>query len=67
METINYLNVFGVRKTLSETQFSVEIQPIIPRTLARLAGLANDRVYSWRHQVRMLFAYLAGSLASMRL
>jgi starch phosphorylase len=43
---------------MSGTQFSVEIQPIIPRALARLEELANDLVYSWSRQVRTLFAYL---------
>ena len=43
---------------MTGTQFSVEIQPIIPGALARLEELANDLIYSWSRQVRTLFAYL---------
>jgi starch phosphorylase len=40
------------------SRFQLEVQPHIPRTLARLEELANDLVYSWDRRVRALFARL---------
>lgn len=37
------------------TRFSLEVQPKIPRQLARLEELANDLLYSWDRNVRALF------------
>ena len=44
------------------TRFSLEVQPIIPRRLARLTELANDLLYSWDSQVRSLFVRLDARL-----
>ncbi len=40
---------------MSGTQFSLEIQPLIPSKLNRLHELANNLLYSWDSQVRGLF------------
>jgi starch phosphorylase len=40
---------------MSETRFTLEVQPRIPEQLARLEELANDLFYSWDRQVRSLF------------
>lgn len=40
---------------MSETRFTLEVQPRIPHELARLEELANDLYYSWDRQVRGLF------------
>jgi len=43
---------------MSGTRFSLEVQPRIPQSLARLEELANDLFYSWDRQVRRLFTRL---------
>lgn len=40
---------------MSSTRFTLEVQPRIPKSLARLEELANDLLYSWDRQVRGLF------------
>lgn len=40
---------------MTETRFTLEVQPRIPEQLARLEELANDLFYSWDRQVRGLF------------
>jgi len=40
------------------TQFTLEIQPVIPVQLKRLDELANDIRYSWDSQIRSLFVRL---------
>ncbi|MCG6975529.1 MAG: alpha-glucan family phosphorylase [Acidiferrobacterales bacterium] len=40
---------------MSATRFTFEVQPRIPKRLARLQELANDLLYSWDRQVRGLF------------
>ena len=40
---------------MSGTTFSVEVQPVVPARLARLADLANDLYYSWDRGVRRIF------------
>ena len=40
---------------MSGTRFTLEVQPVLPARLARLAELANDLLYSWERQVRGLF------------
>lgn len=40
---------------MNGTRFSLEVQPILPEPLKRLAELANDLFYSWERSVRDLF------------
>ena len=40
------------------TQFSIEIQPLLPKQFARLPELSNDLYYSWNYGVRGLFRHL---------
>ncbi len=40
---------------MNGTRFSLEVQPILPESLKRLAELANDLLYSWDRSVRGLF------------
>jgi starch phosphorylase len=40
------------------TQFSIEIQPVLPEQFARLPELANDLYYSWNYGVKGLFRHL---------
>jgi len=40
---------------MAGTRFSLEVQPVIPKRIARLDELANDLLYSWDRQVRRLF------------
>ena len=47
---------------MTETRFTLEVQPRIPEQLARLEELANDLFYSWDRQVRGLFHGLDRSL-----
>jgi starch phosphorylase len=41
--------------SMAGTMFSVEVQPVLPGRLARLADLANDLYFSWDRGVRRLF------------
>jgi starch phosphorylase len=43
---------------MSGTRFTLEVQPRIPKALARLPEIANDLVYSWSRPARGLFANL---------
>lgn len=43
---------------MNGTRFSLEVQPILPESLKRLAELANDLFYSWDRSVRGLFQRL---------
>ena len=47
-----------VKQQDTGTQFSVEIQPLLPEQFARLPELANDLYYSWNYTVRGLFRHL---------
>ena len=40
------------------TQYVLEVNPIVPKALARLSDLANDLWYSWDRPTRELFARL---------
>ena len=40
------------------TPFSLEVNPTLPRRLARLEELANNLLYSWDRQTRLLFSRL---------
>jgi starch phosphorylase len=40
---------------MTGTRYILEVQPLIPPRLARLAELADDLLYSWDRQVRGLF------------
>ena len=40
---------------MTGTRYSLEVQPVLPERLKRLAELANDLLYSWDRQVRSLF------------
>jgi starch phosphorylase len=40
---------------MTGTRFDLEVQPIIPASIARLEELANDLMYSWDRQIRRLF------------
>ncbi len=40
---------------MAGTTFSVEVQPVLPDRLVRLADLANDLYFSWDRGVRRLF------------
>lgn len=40
---------------MSNTRFTLEVQPRLPRRLQRLTELANDLLYSWDRQARGLF------------
>jgi len=40
---------------MTGTRYTIEVQPVLPSRLARLAELANDLLYSWDRQVRGLF------------
>jgi starch phosphorylase len=40
---------------MTGTRYTLEVQPVIPARLSRLAELANDLLYSWDRQVRGLF------------
>lgn len=40
---------------MAGTRFTIEVQPRIPESLARLEELANNLLYSWDRQVRGLF------------
>ncbi|WKE64818.1 alpha-glucan family phosphorylase [Gallaecimonas kandeliae] len=42
--------------------FSLEIQPSLPPSLARLEDLANDLLYSWNADVRSIFSRLDSAL-----
>jgi glycogen phosphorylase len=42
----------------SGTTFSLEVNPTLPRRLARLEELANNLLYSWDRQTRLLFSRL---------
>ncbi|MEE8428454.1 MAG: DUF3417 domain-containing protein, partial [Gammaproteobacteria bacterium] len=37
------------------TRFTLEVRPILPDQLARLAELAEDLLYTWERGVRSLF------------
>ena len=43
---------------MTGTRFDLEVQPVLPKVLARLEELANDLVYSWNRPIRTLFAHL---------
>ncbi|HHM05863.1 MAG TPA: glycosyltransferase family 1 protein [Gammaproteobacteria bacterium] len=43
---------------MNGTRFSLEVQPQIPKRLARLEELANDLMYSWDRRIRGLFVRL---------
>lgn len=43
---------------MAGTRFTLEVQPRIPESLARMEELANDLFYSWDRQVRRLFTRL---------
>ncbi|MFV8816915.1 alpha-glucan family phosphorylase [Haliea sp. E17] len=43
---------------MAGTRFPLEVQPIIPEALERLADLANDLVYSWERSIRQLYERL---------
>ena len=47
---------------MAGTQFSIEVQPIVPERIARLKELANDLLYSWDREVRRLFFRLDSRL-----
>ena len=47
---------------MAGTQFSLEVQPTLPRKLSRLQELAEDLLYSWDRQVRGLFFRLDRNL-----
>lgn len=40
---------------MSGTRYVLEINPVIPKRLARLQEIANDLLYSWDREVRSLF------------
>src|SRR5260221_2442510 len=40
------------------TTFSLEVNPTLPSRLARLEELANNLLYSWNRQTRLLFSRL---------
>jgi len=40
---------------MTGTRYTIEVQPVLPARLARLAELANDLLYSWDRQVLGLF------------
>lgn len=40
---------------MNGTRYSLEVQPLLPERLQRLADLANDLLYSWDRSVRNLF------------
>ncbi len=40
---------------MNGTRYSLEVQPVLPAPLKRLAELANDLLYSWDRSVRNLF------------
>ena len=46
------------RPSSKGTQFSIEIQPVLPEQFARLPELSNDLYYSWNYGVRGLFRHL---------
>ncbi len=46
----------------SSTTFSLEVSPTLPRRLARLEELANNLLYSWDRQTRLLFSRLDPNL-----
>jgi starch phosphorylase len=48
----------GDSQTGKGTQFSIEIQPVLPKQFARLPELSNDLYYSWNYSVRGLFRHL---------
>jgi starch phosphorylase len=43
---------------MTGTRFLLEVRPVIPERLKRLAELSNDLLYSWDSQVRSLFVRL---------
>jgi len=43
---------------MTGTRFSLEVQPVIPKSLKGLNELANDLLYSWDRHVRRLFSRL---------
>lgn len=47
---------------MTASQFSLEVQPRIPRSLERLPELANNLVYSWDRDLRRLFRYIDNEL-----
>ena len=47
---------------MTQTTFTLEVQPRIPVRLRRLEELAGDLVYSWDRRVRALFARLDAEL-----
>src|SRR6185312_4681248 len=48
----------SVRMDTRGTQYVLEVNPIVPKALARLSDLANDLWYSWDRPTRELFARL---------
>jgi starch phosphorylase len=48
----------------SGTTFKLEVNPGLPRRLARLEELANNLLYSWDEETRLLFSRLDPSLWS---
>jgi starch phosphorylase len=40
---------------MNGTRYTLEVQPVLPGSLHRLADLANDLLYSWDRSVRSLF------------
>ncbi len=47
---------------MTQTTFTIEVQPRVPVRLRRLEELAGDLVYSWDRRVRALFARLDAEL-----
>ncbi len=47
---------------MTGTRFSLEVQPNLPKKIARLEELANDLLYTWDRNVRSLFYRLNKSL-----
>ena len=47
---------------MTQTQFTLEVQPRIPKSLIRLEELAHDLQYSWDRQIRNLFFRLDSTL-----
>jgi starch phosphorylase len=47
---------------MNGTRYSLEVQPVLPAPLKRLAELANDLLYSWDRSVRNLFYRLDPAL-----
>jgi starch phosphorylase len=47
---------------MTGTRFSLEVQPNLPKKIARLEELANDLLYTWDRNVRSLFYRLNNDL-----